>query len=231
MNWEYWNEIRHDPWYTERTCNGGVHHCHGDHRCTEAYVMFNTRLIPKHAETHGHLSQTFMTKLTSPIPVSAAQTQSGFLHYMNRIFTSPNAKLFMISVFPGHTFLIEQSKRSQYRIYQSSEQTESNWINQDQTPIQGAMCEPGSRIMQQLENPHLSQLLTNRGIGDDSLQISQARMTYGGLRSVTKDNLIDLLRRIAHGFHLQQQAMVHGETSLFPAANTIREEITIRSHI
>ena len=63
--------------------------------------------------------------------------------------------------------------------------------------------------------------MLSRGIGDDSLQISQARMTYGGLRSLMKNNLIDLLRRIAHGFHLQQQAMVHGETSLFPAANTI----------
>ena len=63
--------------------------------------------------------------------------------------------------------------------------------------------------------------MLSKGIGDDSLQIFQARMTYGGLRSVSKDSLIDLLRRIAHGFHLQQQIILHGEVIIFPAANTI----------
>ena len=63
--------------------------------------------------------------------------------------------------------------------------------------------------------------MLSKGIGDDSLQIFQARMTYGGLRSVSKYSLIDLLRRIAHGFHLQQQIILHGEVSIFPAPNTI----------
>jgi len=223
LNWEYWNEIRRDPWYTERTCNGGVNYCNGDHRCTEAYVMFHTRLIHKHAETHGHFSKSFTTKLTSPIHLTADQIQSDFLRYMNLILTSPDAKLILISVFPGHTFVIEQSKRSQFRIYQSWAHAFDlkYWTNHDQTPMQGEICEPGSRIIEQLENPHLSEELTNKGIGDDSLQIFQARMTYGGLRSVSKYSLIDLLRRIAHGFHLQQQIILHGEVSIFPAPNTI----------
>ena len=109
-----------------------------------------------------HFSQTFTTKLTSPIPVTADQIQSDFLGYMNLILTSSDAKLILISVFPGHTFLIEQSKRSQFRIYQSWTHAFDlkYWTNHDQTPMQGEICEPGSRIIEQLENPRLSEELT-----------------------------------------------------------------------
>jgi len=212
FEWFFWPHIKQDPWYLERKC--AISDCVGDHKCSEGYVTFHRRLVPKFRDSHKLITETFQKQADEFEPA-----KERFLEYATKLLDNPRERLILVSVMPDHTFLIEQHG-GMFRIYQSWAYSFDLQYWTDLNVPTSTICEPGKKVKEALKDPQEAPALAQAGIQDDKAAIELARRQHGGLKVLRKSTISMLLQAVSNGFILEEMRRQSAD-SIFPASRSL----------
>jgi len=214
--WPYWEFIRQDIWYTQRTCLGPLPgFCRPyEHHCSHVFPMFFHRLIPTLQQTPHNISFGFEG-------MEFTRDQNMFMEFTRRLFGGEASRLYVIDVSTEHTFLIEQYG-NEFRVYQSWKNSFDlqYWTNPEIDISH--MCEPGDNVWRTLhegDSGYLSHL-ERMGIQDDSASIENAKKTYGGLRPIAYVDIMELFLCLSTGFQMESIKQKFGPDALVASAGS-----------
>jgi len=214
-SWPYWEFIKQDIWYTQRTCLGPLPgFCRTyEHHCSHVFPMFFNRLIPTLQQTPHNISFGYEG-------IEFTRDQNMFIEFVRKLFGGEASRLYVIDISVEHTFLIEQYG-NEFRIYQSWKNSFDlqYWTNPDISISH--MCEPGDDVWRAMHEggPGLLSHLQRMGIQDDSASIKDAKKTYGGLKSIAYIDIMELFLGLSIGFQMQSMKDKFGADALVVSAN------------
>jgi len=212
-SWPFWNQIKQTDWYNDELCLGPLFCSDGQHHCTGAAPTYFRDVL-----THFQ-SEPYNMRFT--YHGSHEEDKLFFMNYMRALTGRPISRLYLINLGGMHMFLMEQFGE-EFRIYQSFTNSFDLRFWTDSTISVDAMCEPGVDISDELLSANLRPILIQFGIQEEKGSVLQAKENYGSLKSIPRNEILELFEALAFGFELEEIKRRDGIEALIPASETFR---------